>query len=63
MKLFFAGNAGHGKIGVFREDLLINEGAGRLMSYFWLKEQFYKNFKRWADAKEANFSGLRNDGA
>lgn len=46
MKIYLAGNSGHGMIGKYREDHMVEVKAHRLFSYFWLKEGFLKNFKR-----------------
>ena len=47
MKLYFAGNTGHGKAGKHRENLLKKAGCSRLFSLFWVRE-FYKNFEMWS---------------
>ena len=46
MKLYFAGNTGHGKAGITREEFLKSTKASRLFSLFWV-EDFYKNFQIW----------------
>lgn len=65
MRLFLAGNPGHGKVGERREEYLIRNKCNRILSYFWFGEgrDFNKHFERWKDAKENNISGLRDDRA
>ena len=49
MKIYFAGNAGAGNAGKYRELLIKNRNGNRLFSYFWSNENeiFYKNFLIW----------------
>ena len=48
MKLYLAGNPGHGKAGRYREDYLKKVKARLMMSYFWCCEDgdFHKYFRR-----------------
>ena len=48
MKIYFAGNTGHGKVGLNRERLLKRVGCCRLFSLYWMKD-FYKNFEIWSE--------------
>ena len=61
MKLYFAGNPGHGKAGDHREGYLIKTKVARMFSYFWFGEgkDFHKHFKRWID--ETMLCGRRDN--
>ena len=48
MKIYFAGNTGHGKAGIHREKHLKSMNCNRLFSLFWM-EDFYKNFQIWSE--------------
>lgn len=63
MKIFFAGNAGHGKAGIHRENLLKNLAKTRLFSFFWCGEDrdFYKHFLSWGK-ESINENSIRGRG-
>ncbi len=48
MKLYLAGNPGHGKAGLHREQYLRQVKAQLMMSYYWVREggDFHKYFRR-----------------
>jgi len=63
MKLYLAGNPGHGKAGLYREQYLRKVKAQLVMSYYWVQEggDFHNYFRRmiYGKTKDA-FSGRRN---
>jgi hypothetical protein len=62
VNIFLAGNSGHGTVGFYREDFLIQIGSNRLLSYFWHGENgdFKEHLERWENAKDT-ISGYRNN--
>lgn len=54
MKIFLAGNSGHGKAGEWRENMLREVGANRLFSFFWVGEgkDFNKHFIKYVKEKK-----------
>lgn len=48
MKLYLAGNSGHGVAGEHREEFLLKIKAGRMVSFWWYREEgdFHKWWKR-----------------
>ena len=62
MKLYLAGNPGHGKAGKHRADLIKSKGKNAVISFFWCKEggDFHKYFRRLIDDKDA-FCRHRNN--
>ena len=56
MKLYFAGNPGHGKAGLYREQYFRKMKVRLVMSYYWVREggDFNRYFRRMTnDGKEA----------
>ena len=54
MKLYLAGNPGHGNPGRDRESYIIKKRYRRILSFFWCREEgdFHKVFLRWNDEKQ-----------
>ena len=47
MKLYLAGNPGHGTVGKWREEMIKRHKARRLWSFFWARKDFLKYFEMW----------------
>lgn len=53
MKLYLAGNSGHGKAAEKREEYLLKIKAARVFSFWWYREggDFNKWWKKWLKQK------------
>jgi hypothetical protein len=53
MKLYLAGNPGHGEAGKYREQIMSDIGKNVMVSFFWCQEDgdFYKYFRRLINSR------------